>query len=124
MKTARSILVVDDDPGVRLVLEGLLGSAGYRVRAAADGRAALQLYRQAPADLVLMDLIMPEQEGLETISQLRQEFPEARIVAMSGAHPDHYLHAAGLLGADATLHKPFGPKEPLRTIARVLEEFH
>ena len=91
----------------------------YEVVAAADGNKGLRLYREDPTDLVVTDIIMPEKEGIETIIDLRREFPEVKIIAMSGGghgKPDSYLHMAKGLGAQRTLTKPFGKKELLEAI--------
>jgi CheY-like chemotaxis protein len=72
-------------------------------------------------DLVLLDLVMPEQEGIETITAMRKELPGIRIVAMSGAFEGQYLEIARRLGADATLGKPLSAEQVLAKVAEVLE---
>jgi CheY-like chemotaxis protein len=104
------ILLIDDDDIFRDVLASALGASGHVVRQAANGNEGLRLYREQPADLVITDIVMPEKEGLDTIRDLRRDFPAARIIAMSGglAHdPKLYLHMAGKFGAHAVLAKPF-----------------
>ena len=76
-----SVLIVDDEEAIRRLIRSTLEQAGYHVREAADGKAGLSHYRQSPADLVIMDILMPDQDGLESILTLRREFPEARIMA-------------------------------------------
>jgi CheY-like chemotaxis protein len=101
-----TILVVDDDETFRRLLCQTLLRAGHEVLAADDGRGALRLYRQQPADLVITDLIMPEQEGLETILELRRLQPDLKIIAISGGGrmvPGDYLPIARHLGAARTL---------------------
>lgn len=78
------ILVIADDAHVRLVLRQVLERAGYTVREAANGREGLQRYRTTPTELVMTDILMPEQEGLETIPALRRELPAVKILAISG----------------------------------------
>jgi len=78
------ILVIDDDADMRTLLEDTLRSAGHEIVLAADGREGVQQYRTQPADLVITDLYMPIQQGLETIVQLRKEYPAVRIIAMCG----------------------------------------
>ena len=115
------ILVIDDAAEIRTLLEATLQSAGHEVVLAADGREGLRQYRAQPADLVITDLYMPIQDGLETIIQLRKEFPTVRIIAMCGkstAMP--MLSAAQRLGAVAVLQKPFLPDELLAEVAKVL----
>ena len=78
------ILVIDDEADMRGLLEETLQSAGHEVSLAADGEEGMKRFRARPADLVITDLYMPGQEGLETIMQLRREFPSVAIMAMSG----------------------------------------
>ena len=115
------ILVIDDDADMRTLLEQTLQSAGHEVVLAADGMEGVQQYRTAPADLVITDLYMPIQQGLDTIVQLRKEAPAVRIIAMCGkstAMP--MLSAAQRLGAFAVLQKPFSPDQLLAEVAKVL----
>jgi signal transduction histidine kinase/CheY-like chemotaxis protein len=115
------VLVVDDDPAVCDALASILRDAGYEPLPAADGREALALVqRQAPA-AVLLDMLMPGMEGLETVTELRQRHPRVPVVAMSGAsRASNYLTMATKLGAAAALEKPFSPEELLRTLSAVI----
>src|SRR4051812_35167901 len=104
------ILVIDDNEDVRAVVCGALESAGHEVVHAADGARGVELQRRSPVALVITDILMPEKEGLETIVDLKQEFPQLRIIAMSGAGARltaNYLFMARDLGAHAVLSKPF-----------------
>lgn len=104
------ILIIDDDASIRGVLRTALERAGHRVEQAADGAEGVLRYRAAPADLVITDVFMPGQDGIETIQQLREEFPDCRILAISGGSvtgANATLTDAKLFGADATLAKPF-----------------
>ena len=78
------VLIVDDDPGVRNFLQMLLEVEGYEVFSAMDGNDALAVQREHPAAVVVMDIFMPHAEGIETIVKLREEFPQAGIIVMSG----------------------------------------
>jgi CheY-like chemotaxis protein len=105
-----SILLVEDDEDVRPLINAMLGKLGHSVRQAGNGIEGVRLYRQEPADLVLTDLVMPEQEGLAMIMELRRLNPAVRIIAMSGGFaydPKLYLHMATRFGADRVLRKPF-----------------
>ncbi len=119
------ILVVDDDAALRNLLVRMLKRAGYEVEEAADGRQAVRAYRASPADLVLTDMFMPEMDGMEAIMMLRREFPDVRIVVMSGGAyigtPD-ILEMAEQLGAARTLAKPVASADLLRTVEAVLKE--
>ena len=116
----RRILVVDDDTAVRTLLCVILRGAGYDVAEAADGRQALTAVEAFNPHIVLMDLVMPEQEGIETIRTLSQRHTELKIIAMSGAFAGPLLEGTVYLGAHATLAKPITPDALLETI-RTLE---
>jgi DNA-binding response OmpR family regulator len=117
------ILLVDDDEHFRKMLHEMLERAGHEVRDAANGTIALKLEDEQPSELVVIDLVMPEKEGLETIRDLRRRRPDVKIIAMSGGgrtDPKTNLTAAGLLGAQRTLTKPFSRSEVLLAIEEVL----
>lgn len=116
----RCVLVVDDDPGVRDVIRSMLESSGYSVLLAANGKEAMRLLRTERADLILTDLVMPEQEGIETIKTLRREYPEIKVIAMSGAFGGDYLRIAAYLGAHATLAKPIQMDKLLKLVSETL----
>lgn len=118
--TTRAVLVVDDDDDVRKVLRLMLESGGYRVLEAADGRKALDQVRKQGIDLVMTDLVMPEQEGFETIQAIRREQPSLKVIAMSGAFGGEFLRIAKLLGAHSTLQKPLRVDDVLRAVADAL----
>lgn len=104
------ILVIDDDAGVRRVVARLLEMEGHTVVQAENGKVALEQYAHEPTDLVISDIYMPEMDGIELLTRLRESFPDARLVAMSGggaiaAH--HMLKAAEALGAVGVVEKPF-----------------
>lgn len=117
-----SVLIVDDDPQILDLLASFLVRFGYRVRLAPDGRQAVECMQEEPADLCVTDLVMPEREGVETIQQIRRDFPATKIIAMSGAAGGSYLRVAELLGADAVLSKPFDLQRLLETIRLLLGE--
>jgi DNA-binding NtrC family response regulator len=115
------ILVIDDDPDMRALLEQMLKADRHEVVLAADGSEGVQQYCAQPADLVITDLYMPGQEGLETITELRRIFPAVRIIAMSGrAAAETMLSIAQKLGAVEMLQKPFTAEELLAAVARAL----
>ncbi|MDX2179695.1 MAG: response regulator [Bryobacteraceae bacterium] len=116
----RRILVVDDEREVRLYFCNLLKEAGYEVLGASDGSEAVAAMRQSAADLILLDLVMPEQEGLETIQLMRAEFPAAKIVAISGKFEGKFLSVARHLGAHVALAKPVDGEKLLATIRELL----
>ena len=106
----KHILVIDDDVQFREMLKQTLEREGYEVIEASDGKEGLRLYRQAPTDLVITDILMPEKEGLETILDLRREFPNVMVIAMSAASEGakiDLLELAQRLGAQYRMPKPF-----------------
>ena len=118
------IILVEDDADQRLALKMALELAGYPVREATHGGEALALQREREASVLITDIFMPEADGFETIAAFRCEFPQTRIIAVSGggqrAKRD-YLEAATLMGVDAALHKPFEIERLLDTL-RVLRD--
>lgn len=117
------VLVIDDDEQLRALLYEILDRAGFQVEEAVNGVEGLKLYRKQPADLVITDLIMPEKEGVETIMELRDQFPEARIIAISGGERvggRNYLPIAARLGARRTIAKPFSRQEILDAVRETL----
>jgi two-component system cell cycle sensor histidine kinase/response regulator CckA len=121
-RSGAKILVVDDDDAVRLFLKSVLADAGFLVSEAVNGRQALAMVRKGPEpNVILTDLVMPEQEGIETIQQLRQQYPAIPVIAMSGALGGEYLQASRLLGAKASISKPILPDELLGIVRSVLE---
>jgi signal transduction histidine kinase/CheY-like chemotaxis protein len=119
-RTVGRILVVDDDDAVRGILQKTLSAAGYEALSARDGREGMRMVAAHPFNLVLIDLIMPGQEGIETIRELHRNYPSIHIVAMSGALDPVYLKTAELLGADVSLRKPIDGRELLRTLRHLL----
>lgn len=118
------VLVIDDDEQMRTLLRQVMEWSGYTVTDAENGRKGMQRQREHPADLVITDLIMPEQEGLETISKLKKEYPDIKIVAISGGGrigPEAYLPAAQELGADLVFRKPFDVKEFVAAVRELLD---
>jgi DNA-binding NtrC family response regulator len=107
--SVRRILVIEDDPLVRKLANVMLTSAGYDVEEATDGEEGVASYRRQPSDLVITDMLMPNQDGLATIRALTQLDPRVKIIAMSGGGdgPLSYLDAAMRLGALDILRKPF-----------------
>ncbi len=120
----KRVLIIDDDMQLREMMRQAMERGGYYVEEASDGKAGVEAFRANPSDLVITDLIMPEQEGIETIRELRNDYPELKIIAISGggrAGPDGYLSVAKAFGADLTLCKPFDLKTILDAIKEMLE---
>jgi CheY-like chemotaxis protein len=120
-----SVLVVDDEDQLRQLIREILEQAGYQVTEARDGKEAVLQYRLAPADVVIMDILMPEQDGLETTSMLRREFPNVKIIAITGSSEMigilSFLDVAKMLGAHRVLQKPFEMQTLLDTVQAELQ---
>lgn len=123
MKRAIRILVTDDDERFRQATLDILNYEGYEVAGARDGNELMRAYREQTADLVLCDLFMPGKDGLELIGELLKNFPQARIIAVSGGGYNgalNLLQMARHLGAKDTLAKPFGRAQLLEVVRRAL----
>jgi CheY-like chemotaxis protein len=122
-ETGPRVLVIDDEKPILLTVATILGDAGYEVLTAADGRAGLAIFEKTAPALVLTDIIMPEQDGLGAIAEMRRARPDVRIVAMSGGGRvgnTDFLKLATKLGANAALPKPFDDTELLAVIGALL----
>jgi DNA-binding response OmpR family regulator len=119
-----TILVVDDEGAIRSILRTTLEQAGYDVEDAANGNEALRLYSQHVPDLIMIDLMMPEKEGLETIKDIRGQGSKAKIIAMSGGIVNKIdsLITARFRGADAIIAKPFDLQGVLKVVRSLLEQ--
>ena len=119
MMAGQTALVIDDDAQIRRLMLRILAHAGYRAIEAPNGRLGVALFRTERPAVVVTDILMPEQEGIETIRTMRQEAPTTRIVAVSGGGQDRNMLFLGMameLGADAVLAKPFHPDELLAAV--------
>lgn len=114
------ILIIDDEERIRTIVRKILESAGHEVVEAGDGAEGTEVFGGSHFDLVVTDLIMPEKEGIETILHLREVDADVPILVVSGGHSFDKvgpLEDAELLGADASLAKPF-------TVAQLTETVH
>ncbi len=118
--TGARILVADDEAAVRRFLRAALEDAGYQVTEAADGKQALLQAQEGQVDLVITDLVMPGQEGMETIQALHRELPRVGIIAISGKFEGRFLEMAQLLGAHAVIGKPVSAELLLSAVTKVL----
>ena len=115
------ILIADDEDGVRGFLRAALENGGYEVVEAADGLEALREAHAGHVDLVITDLIMPGQDGAETIRALRRDLPAIGIIAISGAFRGQFLETTHMPGADAVLTKPVSAEVLLANVVEVLK---
>jgi len=121
------ILVIDDDDLVRTAVQQILENKGFDVVVAAQGQHALRILDNGNFDAIVVDIFMPDMDGLETIRAFRERSPEIAIVAMSGtkfyegtASAPDFLLMATKLGANASLRKPFRSRELVATIESCL----
>jgi DNA-binding response OmpR family regulator len=109
------ILVIDDDLLMLRMITRILLADGYEVLTASEGERGMTLFHQHNPDMVITDIVMPNQEGLETILTLRRDDTPLKILAMSGTDI-HLLETARLIGADAIIEKPFRAQELLSCV--------
>ena len=104
------VLLIDDEQMVRKIVRKMLERSGHEVTEAENGRLGLEQLKTGTFDLVITDIIMPEMEGVETLMTVREQYPNVKVIAMSGGGRTgniDFLSAAEKLGASAILHKPF-----------------
>lgn len=120
------ILVIDDDPTIRSLCTLALSNQGHEVTTAPDGRDGVALLGRHRFDLVVTDLVMPEQEGIATIRSIRDQARDLPILAISGSMAGEqrggvdYLKLAMSLGAQASLRKPFSPRQLTSAVEALL----
>lgn len=117
------ILIMDDCGDFRAFIRDVLVEAGYEVLEAADGNEGLQLYRRNPVSVVIIDMLMPVKDGIETIMELRKTSSPVKIIAVSGGGrvpSNDYLSMARTAGADYTFTKPIDPDSILSIIRQIL----
>ncbi len=116
-----SVLVIDDEDRIRCLIREVLEQDGYVVEEAGGGKEGLERYRAHQADVVIMDILMPDQDGLESMLALRREFPSSHVIAMTGGGDMigilNFLDVAKMLGASRTLQKPFDVNVLLKAVA-------
>ncbi|MCX6330586.1 MAG: response regulator [Bacteroidia bacterium] len=118
------ILIIEDDNDLREMLKVSLHRRKYKVFEAQNGKDAITHFKPSVTDLVVTDLIMPEEDGLKVIIKLREIKPSIKIIAISGggkAGPGSYLNLAKALGADVIYSKPFSVNDMIRKIRELLE---
>ena len=116
------ILIIEDDAHMRMAIQHSLTGAGHAVILAMNGRDGMNALRQNTVDLVVTDLFMPEQDGLEMIAALRKQYPKLPVIAISGGNlvSEAMLAVAKELGAQQVLQKPFGLDGLLAAVGEVL----
>ena len=115
---SRQILVVDDEPGIRALLEQILTEAGHSVREASNCVEAVVLFRQSPAELLILDVMIPGQDPFETMQELQVNFPGCKVLMMSGGDP-HNLAVAKMMGANEVIAKPVREADLMGVIGKL-----
>ena len=119
------ILVIDDNTTMREAVCEMLQQSGYDAISVENGRVAAQIHRDNPIDLIITDLFMPDTDGLEIIYQFRHEFPEVKIIAVSGGGSRglvELLSVAKKMGAQRALMKPFAWEDLLTAVEEMLAQ--
>lgn len=120
-----TILIIDDDLEIRMILRKFLSTSGFQVVEAADGREGVRQFSNANIDLVITDILMPEKDGLAVIREIHAMDPQMRIIALSGGgmtlSAETSLYVAKKMGAVRSLAKPFTRDELLDLVNIVLE---
>jgi len=120
----KTVLVVDDEPGMREMVKQLLLNEGYHVLEASNGKHAMEFLKNESPELVITDIIMEEMDGVEIILEIRENYPDIKIIAMSGGSKissEDYLDSASDLGADRIFNKPFALSDMLNAIKELIE---
>ena len=119
----QTILIIEDDTDLRRMLVKLLEREDFRVLEAGTGLEALQILDYFIPDMVITDIIMPDQDGIGTINELKKRYPEIKIIAISGGGrmlSKDYLGIAKILGAHHTFSKPFDIKLFLKKVHELI----
>lgn len=114
----KRILIVDDHSIIRKTIQDILKDESYEIEEASNGLEALQLQKKKPFNLIITDIIMPKMEGIELIIKLKRDFPDVKIIAISGGKP-YYLYIAKKLGTNHVFTIPFDQKELLETVKKL-----
>lgn len=115
----KRVLIADDEPEIRNIFSTILEKQGYEVETAANGDEAVKIFKASQPDLVLLDIIMPEKDGVEALGIMLKESGDVKIIAVSGGGriaPEDYLKMAKVLGAHKTLRKPVSKKDLIEAV--------
>lgn len=121
---SKRILLVDDEPNILLSLEFLMKQAGYEVKTASDGEAALEALDVEPPNLILLDVNMPKRDGFEVCQLVRAnpKWEDVRIIMLTAKGRDVEREKGLALGADGYITKPFATQEVVDTVRHMLSE--
>lgn len=119
------IILMEDNDNIRGNLKKALEYKGHEVFDAPDGKDGIRLCQERHADLVITDILMPKKDGIEIIIEVRRNFPDIKILAISGGGrigSEYYLDMAKLLGAQDILGKPFKQKDLVKSVRKLLKQ--
>ena len=119
-----SVLVVDDDRGMRFTLEGIIDDEGYAVRSASDGYQAIELAKEISFRLVFLDIRMPGLNGVETFLELKKIIPDSRVVLMTGFSVEELVEQAMEEGVFEVLYKPMPAEQVIEIFHSVFQNDH
>lgn len=114
------ILIIDDNEDLRELMREVLERDGAEVFEAEDGVAGLDIFKTCRPDLLIVDIVMPEKDGMQLLTELQKEVHEAKIIVISGGGGDDSIETAMDLGADQILFKPFRNHELVEIVHEVL----
>lgn len=117
--TSYDVLAVDDDTVIRNIIQKTLQSAGYSVKCAENGKSALEFLKTQKFKLLIVDMVMPDVDGIQTIIKINKDHPGQKFIAISGGgrvKADYYLDLADTLGAACILEKPFTAEKLLERV--------
>jgi DNA-binding response OmpR family regulator len=111
MLSGKTVLFVDDEDGIRQLGECVFAAAGCEAHIAANGKEAIRAMETRTFDLAVIDIMMPDRDGIETIREFKARWPECKLIAISGMENAYLLNLALMIGADVALSKPFALAE-------------
>ena len=114
------ILIADDEEFLCVTIADFLRDEGYKVTIVHDGTEVLPVLKLEKVDLVLLDLMMPHMNGLETLQLLKKHYPQTRVMIVSGYGSDENVQQAKQMGADGFVNKPFGVETLMRHVRTVI----
>ena len=120
MPVMKRILVVDDNLMMRKLIRNIFSNEEYEIEEAENGVEGLEIVRKHDIDLVVTDIIMPVMEGLELIMHLKRDFPNIKIIAISGGKP-YYLYMAKKLGIEGIFTKPLNLQQFLGAVKKFIQ---
>lgn len=118
----RSLLIVDDQPGIRLLLEELFRKEGYETRGASNGMEALQKIEQSRPDCILLDMKMPGMDGIEVLKKIKADWPTIPVMMMTAFGEMELTDEALAIGASKYFTKPFDVHEVREAVNHLLKD--